>query len=128
MTRHVITSPATSPALGAWSQIATAQEKILAMIFFFMYTIIMFFILVNVFLAILNDAYAKVQADKEEKKQAAQAALEALEDARDAGTAPAQRTMGERVRRLRQVARGRFYRFGRRVAALRRRKDDEKFD
>ena len=43
---------------------------------------------------------------------AAQAALEALYDARDAGTAPAKRTMGERVRLLRQVARGRFYRFG----------------
>ena len=85
-------------------------------------------IFINIFLAILNDAYAKVQADKEEKKQAAQAALEALEDARDAGTAPTKRTMGERVRLLRQVARGRFYRFGRRVAALRRRKDDEKFD
>ena len=105
-----------------------ASDIIKGFAFFIGYICMMFLILLNIFLAILNDAYAKVQADKEEKKQAAQAALEALEDARDAGTAPAKRTMGERVRLLRQVARGRFYRFGRRVAALRRRKDDEKFD
>ena len=105
-----------------------ASDIIKGFAFFIGYICMMFLILLNIFLAILNDAYAKVQADKEEKKQAAQAALEALEDARDAGTAPTKRTMGERVRLLRQVARGRFYRFGRRVAALRRRKDDEKFD
>ena len=57
-----------------------ASDIIKGFAFFIGYICMMFLILLNIFLAILNDAYAKVQADKEEKKQAAQAALEALED------------------------------------------------
>ena len=39
------------------------------MFFFLTYTLVMFFILVNVFLAILNDAYGSVKGEIEEEKE-----------------------------------------------------------
>ena len=73
-----------------------ASDIIKGFAFFIGYICMMFLILLNIFLAILNDAYAKVQADKEERSRRPRRS-EALEDARDAGTAPAKRTMGERA-------------------------------
>ena len=50
---------------------APGTNRLIATIFFDGYVVWMFFILINVFLAILNDAYSSVKGELEEKKEAA---------------------------------------------------------
>jgi len=99
-----------------WDMVRTAQEPFLAIAFFFAYTILIFFILVNVFLAILNDAYSSVKGARDERM--AQKKAEAEEAAR---LKPPDSTSA-RIARLQRAARGRFHRFQSRVSAMAKRR------
>ena len=88
----------------------------LAIVFFIIYTVFMFFILVNVFLAILNDAYATVKGEMEEEQ--AQAKLARAE--RLANNPPP--SLMKRAQILQTAARGRFHRFQARVKNMARRR------
>ena len=76
---------------------------------------------INVFLAILNDAYAGVKGDIEEKK--AQDEEEKARRIAEEGE-PERKSVRERIAALRKVARGRLHRFAGRLKgmSLRRRK------
>ena len=86
------------------------------MFFFWIYTVFMFFILVNVFLAILNDAYGAVKGEMEEK---AERDREARNERRRLN--PPQ-SLAKRAAALQEAARGRFHRFQGRVAGMARRR------
>ena len=75
----------------------------------------MFLILINVFLAILNDAYAGVKGDMEERAEAARLAQEAKEDS---GIEDEKISRREKAKALAAAARGRFHRFKSRVKSL----------
>ena len=80
------------------------------------YIFLMFFVLINIFLAILNDAYAKTKEQMDEREAEAAAAKEAAKE--EGGEAEA--TPG-------LVARGRarIERFKHRVKSLNRRRKEE---
>ena len=91
--------------------------------FFFFYIILMFLILINVFLAILNDAYSGVKGEMEERKE--QRRIEAeereamgLNENKGPSRADKMRAKLARARALRDVARGRYHRFKNRVQSL----------
>ena len=90
--------------------------------FFFFYIILMFLILINVFLAILNDAYAGVKGEMEERKEARQLEKEEREamgiNENKVSRADKMRAKLARARALRDVARGRYHRFKNRVQTL----------
>ena len=74
-------------------QVRTTQQKWLALIYFFVYIFGMFFIMVNIFLSILNDAYAvtkegvekQIEEKREEKARLVAERRAAEEEARKAG-------------------------------------------
>jgi len=63
-----------------WEMIRTSPQPLLALVFFFIYIFLMFFVLVNIFLAILNDAYAKAQEDQTDAEEVAALEKERLEE------------------------------------------------
>jgi len=87
--------------------------------FFYVFIIFMFLILINVFLAILNDAYAGVKQEIEEKSEAARIAQEEREAE---GIVDEKGSRRDKARALAAAARGRFHRFKNRVKSLRLRK------
>jgi hypothetical protein len=87
--------------------------------FFYVFIIFMFLILINVFLAILNDAYAGVKQEIEEKSEAARIAQEEREAE---GIVDEKVSRRDKARALAAAARGRFHRFKNRVKSLRLRK------
>lgn len=96
------------------------------MAYFWLFQFFIFFIVVNIFLAILNDAYAGVKGDIEEKKEDREREAEELREAILRGDVEEAKklTKREQLRELHRVARGRFHRFQSRVKSmsLRRRK------
>ncbi len=105
----------------------TAPQKETAIFFFFFYIIFMFLVLINIFLAILNDAYAYVKAQMEERAQARAAEREAAEAS---GELKPKKSLGARLRALRDVAKAsagsqsRFARFRNRVMGMRKRRKE----
>ncbi len=98
----------------------TTQQKWLALIYFFVYIFGMFFIMVNIFLSILNDAYAgskEALEDKQQKeKEEEEAAIAAAGGPRESRAARARR----KANALRNVLKGRYDRYKRRVRELAR--------
>ena len=105
-----------SPARGRPRERPTGRLVNAAISFFLIYTVLIFFILVNVFLAILNDAYGSVKGERDERF----AQLKAEREERNRLNPPA--TTAERVAKLQRAARGRFHRFQARVNAMARRR------
>lgn len=102
-----------------WEMVRTAQDKTIATLFFLGYIVWMFMIIINVFLAILNDKYGDVRGKLDEERQRKREEKEAREKLE--GT-PEKKAFLERVRAVRGAARGRFQKFAGRVEAMRRRK------
>jgi len=96
-----------------WEMVRTAQQQALAIIFFIVYTVVIFFVLVNVFLAILNDAYGAARAEMDEK----------MATARELAAENPKASLGDRAAALRKVARGRFNRFQSRVVRAAKRRE-----
>uniref|UniRef100_A0A7S3ESC7 Ion transport domain-containing protein n=1 Tax=Haptolina ericina TaxID=156174 RepID=A0A7S3ESC7_9EUKA len=99
-----------------WQMVASKRgfERIIAVFFFFGYIVFIFMIVLNIFLAILNDAYAGVKYEMEQRNEARRELL--------ASTPKKERkSYLERMRALSKVARGRYYRFSARVGRVRRR-------
>ena len=88
-------------------------------LFFYVFIIFMFLILINVFLAILNDAYGWVKEQAEEK---AQEAIREQEEREAQGIVDEKVSRRDKARALAAAARGRYRRFKNRVKSLRLRK------
>ena len=104
-----------------WDMIAVSQpgiERWTVIIFFVGYVTWMFFILVNVFLAILNDAYGGVKGELEEEKEA----IKAAKEERRAQGFEEKSVVKEKVEQLRRAARGRLHRFQSRLSRMSRRR------
>ena len=111
-----------------WDMIQTASpgmERIIVIIFFMGYITSIFFILINVFLAILNDAYGGVKGDTEELKEEQRAMREEAKAQRAALGIEDQSSLAEKVVQLRKAARGRLNRFQARLKRLSRRRKAE---
>ena len=111
-----------------WDMIDT-QDKMIAFLYFFIYIFVMFLVLVNIFLAILNDAYATTKEDMgeqaERKRQEAEDAAHATWAAGEDDKPPKPRGLARakhEMQLLNQAARGRFHRFEARVKSLTRRR------
>jgi len=100
-----------------WDMVQSSSQPVIAIVFFMAYIFLMFFVLVNIFLAILNDAYAKTKEQMDEREQEERAAKEAKEAAE--GKPPG------RIVLLREAGRARIERFRHRVTKLNRRRREE---
>ena len=92
--------------------------RYMSIAFFIGYTTWMFFILVNVFLAILNDAYGSVKGELEEEK----AALIAEREERIAAGLEERSTMRLRVQIAQRAARARMQRYRSQLKRLAKRR------
>jgi len=100
-----------------WELVSTSSNPIIAIVFFIAYIFLMFFVLVNIFLAILNDAYAKTKEQMDEREDAARAEKERREA--EEGKPPSTLDV------MRKAGRKRIERFRNRVKSLNRRRKTE---
>ena len=104
-----------------WDMIRTANpgfERYLAMVFFIGYVVWMFFIFINIFLAILNDAYGGVKGEMDEAEEEARLAAE---EAKANGVGQ-ENGVRERAEAMRKAARGRLGRIQTRIARMAKRR------
>lgn len=105
-----------------WDMIRSQQngfDRLMAIFFFFFYVVWMFFIFINIFLAILNDAYGGVKQQMEEKEEEAR---QAREEAKALGHAEEKGGMRTKIDSLRRAARGRLSRFQGRIQSMAKRR------
>ena len=104
-----------------WDMIRTATpglERMIAMVFFLLYVIWMFFIFINIFLAILNDAYSGVKGRMQDEEDA----LRAEKELAAANGVEEKSAVMERLAAMRSAAQGRMSRFQSRLSRMAKRR------